>query len=127
MVARWLGAWTSVMVIIVLIVAVLVGEAWRGKGQDTSYVFSPCPGLAVISTATTGVWNCPNQLALVGGQNVTLTGTCNRIRNLGLCAGERGVALHGATNCHPHILPPLECRRQFARRPMETGRNGSIH
>lgn len=65
------------MAVIVLIMAVIVsvGLAWKWSAQDTVYVFSPCPGLTVTSTATTGIWNCPNQPAFTAGQNVTLTGS----------------------------------------------------
>ncbi|MGA3109227.1 MAG: hypothetical protein ABSD99_07180 [Candidatus Bathyarchaeia archaeon] len=77
MALRRLRGRTSVMVVIVLLIAVLVGGglAWKWSAQDTSYVFSPCPGLTVTSTATTGIWNCPNEPALSAGQNVTMTGT----------------------------------------------------
>jgi len=67
----------SIMAVIVLTIAILVGGglAWRWVPQDTPYVFNPCPGLTVTSTVTTGIWNCPNQPALTTGQNVTITGT----------------------------------------------------
>jgi len=68
----------------VLIVTVLafvsVGWAWHATPAQ-SYTFSPCPGLTVTSTATTGIWNCPNEPATIStstfsaGQFVTVTGT----------------------------------------------------
>lgn len=73
---RRLRGSASVMVFIVLTIAILVGGglAWKWSAQGTPYVFSPCPGLTATSTATTGIWNCPNQPALTAGQNVTMTG-----------------------------------------------------
>jgi len=69
----------------VLIVAALAiagtGLSWNST-QQTSYVFTPCPRLIVTSTATTGVWNCPNLPVTIGattqftaGEFVTVTGT----------------------------------------------------
>jgi len=65
------------MAIAALVAVVLIGAAfaWRWPSQNTTYVFSPCPGLTVTSTATTGIWNCPNIAAFTAGENVTLTGT----------------------------------------------------
>jgi len=66
---------SSVIVISVgvLIVAFLAAAnmGWPPT-KGTPYVFSPCPGLTVTSTATTGIWNCPNQPA-PGSQNATFT------------------------------------------------------
>lgn len=69
----------------VLIVAILaaVGIGWRwAPTEGTPYVFSPCPGMTVTSSVTTGIWNCPNQSAptsanetFTAGQFVNITGT----------------------------------------------------
>ena len=74
---RRLRGRASVIAVLVLIIAVLVGGglAWKWRAQDIPYVFSPCPGLTVTSTATTEIWNCPNEPALTAGKNVTMTGT----------------------------------------------------
>ena len=68
--------------ITILVIAVLAVAAADRVWYPTnaSYTFSPCPGLTVTSTATTGIWNCPNQLTsfsitFAAGQAVTITGT----------------------------------------------------
>ena len=68
----------AVAVVIVMLIIVLVGSAMAWKlypTQGTSYVFSPCPGLTVTATATTGIWNCPMEPAFTAGQIVNITGT----------------------------------------------------
>jgi hypothetical protein len=63
------------MAIVILAVVVLaLGLAWKWSAQPRLYVFSPCRGLTATSSATTGVWNCPMEPAFSAGQNVTLTG-----------------------------------------------------
>jgi hypothetical protein len=63
--------------ILILVVAVLaLPVTYRNWHLTTGqYTFSPCPGLTITSTATTGVWNCPNQPVFTAGQMVTITGT----------------------------------------------------
>ena len=77
MVIRRVRRRASVAAVILLVMVILVGglAAWKWSSQPTLYVFSPCPGLTVTSSATTGIWNCPNEPAFIAGQNVTLTGT----------------------------------------------------
>ena len=73
---------TSLGVLVVAALAVAgTGLNWN-SAEQTSYVFTPCPGLIVTSTATTAVWNCPNESATIGastqfttGEFVTITGT----------------------------------------------------
>ena len=58
-----------------------MGWNWS-PNQETSHIFSPCPGMTVTSAVTTGIWNCPNQPVNIGtnttftpGQLVNITGT----------------------------------------------------
>jgi len=67
---------------ILILVAVLAIAAAGGNWYPTTdhYTFSPCPGLTITSTATTGIWNCPSQpaasyTAFTAGQVVNITGT----------------------------------------------------
>ena len=66
--------------IIAIVIVASVTFNWYST-QGTQYVFSPCPGLTVTSTATTGIWHCPNIPAnsvpppFTAGEFVTLTGT----------------------------------------------------
>lgn len=63
-------------VLILVIAVIAVPVAYRGLYAATGdYTFSPCPGLTVTSTATTGIWNCPNQPVFTDGQAVTITGS----------------------------------------------------
>jgi hypothetical protein len=75
-----LAASAAVLIVAVLAVA-SIGRSWP-SAQGTPYVFSPCPGLTVTSSVTTGIWNCPNIPAPRGvngtftvGQEVTINGT----------------------------------------------------
>ena len=62
--------------ILILVIAVLaIPAAYRDSYLTTGqHTFSPCPGLTITSTATTGIWNCPNQPVFTAGQAVTITG-----------------------------------------------------
>jgi hypothetical protein len=68
--------------ILILVIAVLAIPATDRNWHSPTglYTFSPCPGLTITSTATTGIWNCPNQpgssnTTFTAGQAVTITGT----------------------------------------------------
>ena len=74
----------AVAVTLVAVLAV-AGTGWIWTSTHAkSYVFTPCPGLTITSTATTGIWNCPNQpvtgpnTTLTSGQFVSITGTWAR-------------------------------------------------
>ena len=73
-----------VVTIAVLLAAILVvtgiGSAFHSNPEQL-FTFTPCPGLTVTSTATTGIWNCPNEpvtstsnMTFTQGQSVTITG-----------------------------------------------------
>jgi hypothetical protein len=69
------------VVAVAILVFAGIGWSWH-PAPEVTYVFTPCPGLTITSTATTGIWNCPNEPAtsgldttFVSGQFVTITGT----------------------------------------------------
>ena len=84
----------------VFLTAVLVvagtGSAFYSSPKQL-FTFTPCPGLTVTNTATTGIWNCSNEPATIGsnttfvqGQSVTITGTwASGYRTLG-CIPQSG-------------------------------------
>ena len=68
----------SVGILIVAIALLAILAASRTWYPTTGqYTFTPCPGLTLTSTATTGIWNCPNQpvTTFADGQEVTIKGT----------------------------------------------------
>jgi len=72
----------SVIVLIAAVLAVISIGRSSLPAQGTPYVFSPCPGLTVTSSVTTGIWNCPNipaprgvNITFTAGQEVTINGT----------------------------------------------------
>jgi len=73
-------AFTFGVLIVIVLAFVSVGWGFYTTPAQ-SYTFSPCPALTITSTATSGIWNCPNEPATISspifsaGQNVTITGS----------------------------------------------------
>ena len=68
-----LGVLAASIGVVILAAIAVVGTSWGWHTvQATSYTFSPCPGLTVTSSVTTGIWNCPMEPATTRGSNVTL-------------------------------------------------------
>lgn len=71
----------SAVIVLVTVLAV-VGLEWSWHASEGTsplisspvYVFSPCPGLTVTSSATTGIWNCPNQSVTDSSSSYTAGG-----------------------------------------------------
>ena len=63
------------LILIVAVLAIPFAYMTWYPATPNQYTFSPCPGLTITSTATTGIWNCPNQPAFTEGQTVTITGS----------------------------------------------------